>query len=130
MSITSDNNDWQWRFHKIEEIAARIDPKKYGIKGFYLFGSTKNATAGPCSDIDILIHFCGSEKQKKKLQLFFNKWSQQLAKKNFRKTGCKSNGLLDVHLVTDEDINQQTSWAVHIGAITNPARRLRMKGEH
>ena len=37
-----------------------------------------------------------------------------------------SGGLLDVHLVTDEDIARRSSYAVKIGAITDAARPLRL----
>ena len=40
-----------------EKIASEIDQERFGVKGFYVFGSTKNATAGPKSDIDILVRF-------------------------------------------------------------------------
>jgi len=37
--------------------------------------------------------------------------------------------LLDVHLVTDEDIAVRTSYAVKIGAVTDPACSLGMMEE-
>ena len=49
---------------------------------------------------------------------------------NYLRTGYRlPGGLLDVHLVTDEDIAHKTSYAVKIGAVTDAARRLPM-GEH
>jgi len=45
---------WRWRYRMAERIAARLDPRRFGVKGFYLIGSTKNATAGAASDIDLL----------------------------------------------------------------------------
>jgi pyruvate,water dikinase len=44
---------WRWRLRMAERIAARIDAGRFGVKGMYVFGSTKNATAGPTSDIDL-----------------------------------------------------------------------------
>jgi hypothetical protein len=46
---------------------------------------------------------------------------------NFLRTGYKTDGLLDVHLVTDEDIENHTSYASKIGAVTDPARALAMR---
>jgi hypothetical protein len=46
---------------------------------------------------------------------------------NYLRTGYETEGLLDVHLVTDEDIARQTSYAVKINAITDAARPLPMK---
>jgi pyruvate,water dikinase len=53
-------NYWAWRLQMAEHIASELDSERFGVDGFYVFGSTKNATAGPASDIDILIHFKGS----------------------------------------------------------------------
>ena len=44
---------------------------------------------------------------------------------NYLRTGYKSEGLLDVHFVTDEDIEQKTSYASKIGAVTDAARPAR-----
>lgn len=123
---TSDNF-WAWRLKMAEYIASQLDPKRFGVKGFYVFGSTKNATAGPCSDIDILIHFRGMPKQRKELMFWFEGWSLCLDEMNYLQTGYKTGGLLDVHIVTDEDISKKTSYAVKIGAVTNAARPLQMK---
>jgi hypothetical protein len=43
---------------------------------------------------------------------------------NYLRTGYRTEGLLDVHYVTDEDLRARTSWAAKIGAITDPARPL------
>ena len=48
---------WRWRLRMAERIAAELDPARFGVKALYVFGSTKNATAGPGSDIDLLVHF-------------------------------------------------------------------------
>lgn len=117
---------WRWRLHSVEDIAARLDPKRFGVKGFYIFGSTKNATAGPSSDIDILIHFEGSNNQRKDLISWLEGWSLSLDQINYIRTGYKSEGLLDVHIITDDDIEKKTSYAVKIGAKTDAARPLQM----
>ena len=101
-----------------------MDPKRFGVKGLYVFGSTKNATAGPASDIDLLIHFDGTVKQKKALQYWLEGWSLTLAEQNYLRTGYQADGLLDVHFVTDEDIKNKTSYAAKIGAITDAATPL------
>jgi len=122
----SKKNDihWRWRLRISENIAARIDSSRFGVVGFYIFGSTKNATAGPGSDIDLLIHFRGTRDQEKDLTTWLEGWSQSLSQANYFRTGYKSDGLLDVHLVTDEDIEKRTSYAVKIGAVTDAARPL------
>ncbi len=118
---------WRWRVHMAEKIADQVDAKEFGIKGLYIFGSAKNATAGPASDIDLLVHFDGTPKQKENLLLWLKGWSLCLAEMNFLRTGYRSEGLLDIHLVTDEDIANKSSFAVKINAITDAARQLRIK---
>jgi pyruvate,water dikinase len=115
---------WRWRLHAVESIAAQLDPKRFGVKAFYLFGSTKNATAGPDSDIDILIHFTGMENQRKELLTWFEGWSLSLSQINYLRTGYKSNGLLDVHLVTDEEVQNRSGYAAMIGSLQDAARPL------
>jgi hypothetical protein len=121
------NEHWRWRFRMAQRIASDLDPQKFGVKAFYLIGSTKNATAGPASDIDILLHFQGNDEQMKELMLWLEGWSRCLAEINFLRTGYHTDGLLDVHLVTDGDIAERSSFAVKIDAITDPARKLPMK---
>jgi hypothetical protein len=117
---------WRWRLRMAEQIAADIDADRFGVKSLYLFGSVKNATAGPSSDVDILIHDEGSESKRRELDLWLDGWSRSLAETNYLRTGYKTDGLLDVHYVTDEDIEKQTSYAAKIDAITDAARPLRI----
>ncbi len=119
---------WRWRLQMAEQIAASLDPERFGVVGFYVFGSTKNATAGPGSDIDLLIHVRASDEQREHLALWLEGWSRSLAEMNYLRSGYRSDQLLDVHYVTDEDIAARTSWAVKIGAITDAARPLPMGG--
>jgi hypothetical protein len=118
---------WRWRLRMAQKIASEIDPQNSGVKAFYLIGSTKNATAGPASDIDILLHFQGTERQESDLRLWLQGWSRCLSEVNFLRTGYRSDGLLDVHIVTDRDIAERSSFAVKIDAVTDPARKLPMK---
>jgi hypothetical protein len=121
------DNFWRWRFHMAERIAAELDPEQFGVKGIYLFGSANNATAGPGSDIDLLVHFQGNETQREELAKWLEGWSLCLAEINYLKTGYASDGLLDVHFVSDEDIADKTSFALKIGAVTDPAHPLKIR---
>ena len=122
----SEDEHWIWRQTMAEKLASSIDPEQYGVKGAYLFGSTKNATAGPCSDIDLLIHITGTDTQKKLLMAYLNGWDLCLSEMNYIRTGIKTKGILDVHIITDEDIERKNSYASRIGAVTDPARPLDM----
>ena len=118
---------WRWRQRMVEQVASRLAPERFGVAGLYLFGSTKNGTAGPASDIDLLVHFRGDETQRRELLVWLEGWSLCLDEANYLRTGYRSQGLLDVHIVTDEDIAKRTSYAVKIDAVTDAARPLKMQ---
>jgi predicted nucleotidyltransferase len=118
---------WRWRLRMAERIAAELDADRFRVKAIYVFGSVKNATAGPNSDIDLLVHDEGAGRERSELALWLDGWSRSLAEINYLRTGYRSEGLLDVHYVTDEEIESQTSFAAKIGAVTDPARPLQLK---
>jgi hypothetical protein len=76
----------------------------------------------------MLVHFRGTEEQRKDLALWLEGWSLCLDEINYLRTGYRSGGLLDVHIVTDEDIARKTSFAVKIDAVTDAAKPLRIAG--
>ena len=110
-----------------ERIAESLDMTRFGVEGVYLFGSTNNASAGPGSDIDLLIHFTGTPEQRKELLLWLEGWSLCLSEINYLKTGYTTSGLLDIHIVTDGDIERKTCFAVKINAVTDPAHPLKIR---
>jgi pyruvate, water dikinase len=115
---------WRWRLRMAERIASGLSPRRFGVKAFYVFGSTKNASAGPGSDIDVLVHVEGSPAQREALVGWLEGWSLCLSEMNYLRTGYRTEGLLDVHLITDADIVARTPFASKIDAITDPARAL------
>jgi hypothetical protein len=115
---------WRWRLRMAEHLASQLDGTRFGVKGLYVFGSTKNATAGGGSDIDLIAHVGGTPEQRQALEAWLEGWSLCLSQMNYLRTGYRTDGLLDVHYVTDADIAVRTSWATKIGAITDPARPL------
>ena len=117
---------WRWRQEMAEQLARSVDAKGLGVVAMYLFGSVKNATAGPGSDIDLLVHVRNSPEQLERLILWLDGWSLSMAEMNYQRTGYRTEGLLDVHIVTDEDIADRSSYAVKIGAVTDAARLLPM----
>jgi hypothetical protein len=95
------------------------------VKAAYVFGSTKNGTAGPASDIDLLLHLEEEDGERRRaLETWLDGWSQALAEANYLRTGYRTEGLLDVHCVTDADIARGDSYASKIGAVTDAARPL------
>ncbi|RKZ10773.1 pyruvate, phosphate dikinase [Candidatus Fermentibacteria bacterium] len=126
-SVSNPDEHWLWRQRMAENLASEIDPDKYGVKGIYLFGSTKNATAGPCSDIDLLIHTNSDDRSRELLASYLHGWDVCLCEINYIRTGFKTEHLLDVHIITDSDIKKKQSYAIKIGSVADPARPLAMK---
>jgi hypothetical protein len=121
-AVTDDH--WRWRLAMAEHLASQLDADRFGVKGMYVFGSTKNATAAGGSDIDLIVHLEGTARQREELEAWLEGWSLCLSQMNYLRTGYRTEGLLDVHYITDEDLRARTSWAAKIGAITDPARPL------
>lgn len=119
---------WRWRLRMAEQIAASIDAERFGVKAMYVIGSTKNATAGPGSDLDLIVHTDDDPPRRQSLALWLEGWSLCLAEMNYLRTGYRSPGLLDVHYVRDADLAAQTSFAAKIGAVTDAARPLPLGG--
>ena len=124
-----DSEGWKWRHYMAEKIAALIDLEAFSVKGIYLFGSTSSCTARLNSDIDLLIHFDGTEEQKRELGTWLRGWSLALSEMNFLKTGYQTDGLLDVHFITDRDIENKDSYASKINSVYDPAVVLKLPGD-
>lgn len=127
LSPTSDEH-WKWRLKYCQLIADEMDFERFGVEALYVIGSTKTAEAGPVSDIDLLTHCRSNEGQLAELKAWIEGWSLCLGEVNYTKTGYKTKGgLIDLHIITDEDIAKNTSFAVMIGAVDNSARLLKRK---
>jgi len=122
-AVHSDEH-WRWRYEMAERIAASLDRERFGVKGLYILGSTKNGTAGPSSDLDLIVHHDAEEDRLRELQLWMEGWSASLGEINYLRTGYRTGGLLDVHYITDRDIAEGNSFAIKIDAITDPAEPL------
>jgi predicted nucleotidyltransferase len=124
--LTTDSDEhWKWRFRIAETLASKMDMKDFGAKAIYLIGSSKNANAGPSSDIDLMIHFTGSKNQLERLKAWIEGWSLCLGYFNHLKTGHKVDRLIDLHIITDKDIEKKSSFAVQINGVNERARLLR-----
>lgn len=127
LSYESDEH-WKWRYQVSEKIAGMMDMERFGVESIYIIGSTKTGKAGPGSDIDLLVHFRGNDMQAKELKAWMEGWGLGLSELNYCKTGYRTTGsLIDFHIITDEDMRDQTSYAAMIGSIDNAARLLRSR---
>lgn len=125
-SIEPQYQHWRWRRHMAERIAAQVDPQRFGVAAVYLCGSTESGAAGGGSDIDLIIHVHNTPEQQRELERWLEGWGRCLSEMNFLRTGYRTENLLDVHYVSDDDIARQSSFAAKINAITDAARPLRI----
>ena len=128
LPMDSDHH-WKWREKMAYIIADRADFEWLDIKAIYIIGSTKEGTAGPASDLDLLVHTDAEESQKELLKTWIDGWSQCLAEINYERTGYRLNKLIDLHLVTTREMkDKKSSFATMIGSLDNSATLIR-KGE-
>jgi hypothetical protein len=119
---------WKWRLQISGKIAGMMDMERFGVEAIYIIGSTWSGKAGPASDIDLMVHFIGNECQENELRAWMEGWGLGLSEFNFLRTGYITPGsLIDFHMITNEDIRRQTSYASMIGSLDNPARLLRAR---
>ena len=84
-----------------EKIAAQLNTQRFGVQEMYLTGSSQNKTAQPGSDIDLIIIFKGTKKQKQELNSWLEGWSLCLDEINFQRTGYKAGGLLHTKFLVE-----------------------------
>ena len=126
-AVTPRSDAWCWRMQMAKCLASKVDPNQFGVVACYVVGSTKNLTAGPGSDIDMVLHFRGSPGQRQELLMWLDGWALCLGEVNFMLSGFRAERILDVHIVTDNDIATKTGIAAKIGAVTDAAQPLEMK---
>ena len=124
--IVGGDDHWRWRHRMVERIGACSTRNASAWRASTLFGSTKNGNAGPASDIDLLVHFRGNADQRADLERWLEGWSECLDEINFLKTGCRCGGLLDVHIINDDDIERRSSFAIKIDGAADPALRINL----
>ncbi|MCK5795979.1 MAG: nucleotidyltransferase domain-containing protein [Deltaproteobacteria bacterium] len=118
----TDDRHWQWRMRNVSKLAKVLDYERFGVVAVYVFGSTKNASAGPGSDIDLLFHVRNKPGQQRELEHWIDGWSHALGEANYLRTGYEVGPLIDAHYVCDEDFECKDSYATKIGAVTDAAR--------
>jgi nucleotidyltransferase-like protein len=112
---------WRWRQRFAERLAASLDPSRFGVEGVWLYGSTESGAAAPGSDIDLLVAFRGSERQREDLTLWLEGWSLCLAEVAFQLYGLPSRGLLNALVVPPEEAAEKRRAMLRAGA---PPREL------
>lgn len=115
---------WRWRFRMSERMVRALDHEALGVEAIYLYGSVKNGTAGPDSEIDLLVHFTGTDFQKTQLKMYFEGWSKALVEYNFSRNGVRLDQMINVTYLSNDEVQSGKGLAAQINAVTNPARLL------
>ncbi|MEX0892986.1 MAG: PEP/pyruvate-binding domain-containing protein [Gemmatimonadota bacterium] len=115
-----------WRYRVAEQLAARVDAARQGVRGLWLVGSAYSGTATAASAIDLVVRFQGTPEARRELEVWLDGWSRALAAANYLRTGVRMSGLLDVRWVREEDVPSGSGPAAGTGAPADPARRLRL----
>lgn len=123
--LPSSTGHSEWRLRMVHSMAEKLEFETYGVFAIYVIGSVKTMQCGPASDIDILLHYDGVPMHQALLQEWFRGWSLCLSEINFARTGYQTDSLVDLHLITDKDITDKTSFAVMIGSRFNSARKIK-----
>jgi hypothetical protein len=117
-------------------LSSHPQVKEAAVQAIQQWGCGSGASRLICGNFSLhealegrLAHFKGTEEQKDKLTAWFDEWGKKLAKENKERTGYDTDGLLDVHIITDEDIKRKSSWAAHITSPYQTVRKLNLKKE-
>jgi hypothetical protein len=119
-----DEDQFRWRLRMAERIAFHCGAQKWGVRGVYLVDTSDGGDVDPAAPIRIIVHFLGSGRQRKELETWLQGWSLSLAEMNYFRTGFHSDGLLDVHYLTDEKLRGEKDVAVRIKAGSDTVREL------
>ena len=128
-NLSDPGRHWRWRQRMAARTAETLDGEDLGVVAVYLVGSTCSGTARSDSDIDLVVHFRGDERQRQRLLAWFSGWSDALTQMNHERTGVRVRPMLDVKLVTDEEVAAGQGPAALIGAVASAVRRLPLAGD-
>jgi pyruvate,water dikinase len=119
-----DEDQARWRLRMAERIAVHCGRQPWGIRGIYILDESDGRDFDPAARIRLVIHFLGGARQRKELETWLQGWSLSLAEMNYFRTGFPSDGLLEVHFLTDEKIRGEKDVAARLKAPADIVREL------
>lgn len=114
----------QWRWSIAEHFAKSVDKIKYGIQSIYLFGTVFNNSASANSDIDMLVISDNIELTRGEFFTWLDGWNQALSQVNFHKYGIHINKMIDLHIVSSEEISDKIYFMEIIDPKNNQSIKL------
>jgi pyruvate,water dikinase len=128
-TFREDRDHSRWRLLMAEQIAFHCDAAQWGVRAIYIFGEPKSSALSPGSPIKLAVHFQGNSQQRRELEAWFKGWSASLAEMNYLRTGFRSEGLLDVHFVSGEDVKGIGQVAAKVNAAPDSIHELPLGGK-
>jgi len=119
-----DEDHFRWRQRMAERIAYHCGGQPWGVRGVYFLDESDGKEIDPAGPIKLIIHFLGGGRQRKELETWLQGWSLSLAEMNYFRTGFHSEGLLEVHYLTDEKIRGEKDVAARIKVASDSVREL------
>ena len=107
-------------------MALKLDGERFGVKGIYLFGTVFNETAGPNSDIDLLIHFEGTEEQRKELNTWIEGWNLCLSQINYNRSGYYVEKFLDITYISESQFKERKYYSDLMNPANHSSKKLSM----
>jgi hypothetical protein len=123
-AVREDEDHIRWRQRMAERIAFHCGTQPWGVRGVYFLDEIEAGEVSPDSPIKLIVHFLGNGRQRKELETWLQGWSLSMAEMNYFRTGFHSEGLLDVHYLTDEKIRGEKDVAARIKAPSDNVREL------
>jgi hypothetical protein len=119
-----EQEPWQFRMEIAKRIVSYLKRGRYGVMNIYLIGTVFHRTAGPNSDIDLMVHYNGEASNREKLEIWFDGWNCSLSEMVFNQTGVRLNRFLDVIYITDNDLRENEYFATLIDENKKNSKKL------
>ncbi len=119
-----DDDQYRWRLRMAERIAFHCGAQKWGVRGVYYVDPSDGGEVDPASPLRLVVHFLGGGRQRKEMETWLQGWSLSLAEMNYFRTGFHSDGLLEVHFLTDEKVRGEKDVAVRLKVGSDAVREL------
>ncbi len=119
-----DEDAARWRQRMAERVAYHCGGQRWGVRGVYYLDESEGAEIDPSAPIRLVLHFLGGGRQRKEIETWLQGWSLSLAEMNYFRTGFHSEGLLDVHFLTDEKVRGERDVAARLKVPSDAVREL------
>ncbi len=119
-----DDDQARWRLRMAERIAIHCGSRPWDVRGIYYLDESEGGEVDPAGPIKLVVHFLGSGRQRKEIETWLQGWSLSLAEMNYFRTGFPSDGLLEVHFLTDEKLRGERDVALRLKVASDVVREL------